>query len=65
MTESQRQFAEPGGDWGLHGINGKRFGSHNLRGSYYIMFFGHTMCPDTTPLTVLKITKAVKALKRR
>ena len=64
MSEEERNYCEPGGEWILKDLNGQRFGNHNLRGSYYILFFGHTLCPDITPLTVMKMTKAVKKISR-
>lgn len=60
LTESQREFLEPGGDWTLLDLNGKKFSSHHLVGNYYLMFFGNTLSPDVTPLTLMKMTKAVR-----
>lgn len=42
---------------------GRTFSSVNLRGSYYLLFFGHTCCPDATPLTVMKMTKAARKIR--
>jgi len=53
------EYAEPGGEWMLRDLKGRKFGSNNLRGHYYLLFFGHTGSPDVTPLTVMKMTKAV------
>jgi len=64
MTEQEVAYAEPGGEWLLRDLKGKRFGSHNLRGHYYLLFFGHTLSPDVTPLTVMKMTNACKRIKR-
>lgn len=30
-----------------------------------MLFFGHTLCPEATPLTVLKMTRTMKAMKKR
>ena len=62
MSEQQRQLAEPGGEWILRDLKGGTFSSINMRGNYYLLFFGHTLCPDATPLTLHKITKAVKRI---
>ena len=62
MTDKEREYAEPGGPWELRDVNGRKFGSKNLRGQYYMLFFGHTLCPEATPLTVLKMTKAISIL---
>lgn len=60
----QVEFAEPGGEWMLRDLNKSRFGSLNLRGSYYMLFFGSTLSPDVTPLTVMKMVNASKAIER-
>lgn len=64
MSDNEIQFAEPGGEWTLLNLNGNRFGSYNMRGYYYLMFFGNTLSPDVTPLTLMKLTKAVKQILR-
>lgn len=60
MTESQRMYAKPGGDWALRDLQGERFGSWNLKGNYYLLFFGHSLSPETSPMTVYKMTKAIR-----
>jgi protein SCO1 len=64
MTFKQRIYSRPGGDWVLKDSEGKVFGSHHLKGQYYLLFFGHTMSEDVSPLTVYKMTKAVKRLSK-
>ena len=64
MTKERREFAEPGGEWVLRDLHGRTFSSLNLRGSYYLLFFGHTGCPEATPLTVMKMTKAARKLRQ-
>lgn len=64
MTETEIAFAEPGGEWTLLNLSGNKFGSYNLRGFYYLMFFGNTLSPDVTPFTLMKMTKAVKQVLR-
>ena len=53
-----------GGSWSLKDLEGNRLGSDELAGNYYLLFFGGTLCPDITPLTLMKIMKAVRKLKR-
>ena len=65
MSDDEKKFLAPGGDWQLIDVNDRTFSSQQLRGSYYIMFFGNTLCPDTTPLTVFKMTKAISQLKKQ
>lgn len=55
----------PGGPWTLKQINGKEFTHLNLRGYYYLLFFGHTFEPDVTPLTMLKIIRAIRELNSK
>ena len=52
-----------GGDWELKTLNGQRFGSANLSGHYYLMYFGSTLCPDICPLTLHTLMKALSILK--
>ena len=60
LTDNQREFLEPGGEWTLLDLNGRKFSNHHLVGYYYLMFFGNTLSPDVTPLTLMKMTKAVR-----
>ena len=64
MTDKERVYAEPGGPWELKDISGRKFTHKDLRGSYYMLYFGHTLCPDATPLTVHKMTKVVRQIKQ-
>ena len=54
-----------GGAWTLRDLDGKRFGSADLEGHYYLLFFGGTLCPDICPLTLMKIMKALKLIQRK
>jgi protein SCO1 len=38
-----------GGEWSLIGTDNTPFGSKELRGSYYLMYFGFSHCPDVCP----------------
>ena len=53
-----------GGSWNLRDLNGKPFGSKDLAGHYYLLYFGGTLCPDVCPLTLMKIMHAMKLLRR-
>ena len=52
-----------GGPWKLIGTDGKPFGSDNLKGKYYLMYFGFCNCPDICPNSMTKIKKAVSIVK--
>lgn len=56
--------ANIGGSWRLIDLEGKPFGSANLEGKYYLIYFGFANCPDVCPQTLYKITKALEAVKR-
>jgi len=47
-----------GGDWELIDLDGRPFGSRDLKGHYYLLFFGSSLCPDVCPLTMMTIMKA-------
>lgn len=55
--------AKIGGEWTLLDHNNKPFGSKDLRGKYYLIYFGFTHCPDVCPTIMAKIAKALKHLK--
>jgi len=52
-----------GGPWKLHTMDGKEFGSANLDGKYYIIYFGFANCPDICPQTLGKLTKALSLIR--
>lgn len=54
-----------GGDWKLIDTNGNPFGSDNLKGKYYLIYFGFCNCPDVCPNSMMKIKKAVKLVKKQ
>lgn len=62
MSDNERMFAEPGGDWVLKDLNGRRYSSDDLLGNFYVLFFGNTLCPEATPYTVMKICKAMRKM---
>ena len=47
----------------LKTLDGREFGSHDLQGHYYLIFFGSTLCPDVTPFTLRTLMKAVRIIK--
>jgi protein SCO1 len=56
--------AQIGGDWQLIDTEGKPFGSSNLAGTYYLIYFGFTHCPDICPNSLTKVSKAVARVKK-
>jgi cytochrome oxidase Cu insertion factor (SCO1/SenC/PrrC family) len=52
-----------GGHWVLKDLNGKDFGSPNLNGTYYLLYFGFSLCPDVCSITLMKMTKAIRKIK--
>jgi hypothetical protein len=61
MTEKDKINAI-GGHWLLKDLEGKDFGSHSLYGSYYLLYFGFSLCPDICPLSLMKLTKVVRRI---
>ena len=52
-----------GGDWSLKTLDGKPFGSQDLEGKYYLIYFGSTLCPDVCPFTLRTLMKAINRIK--
>jgi protein SCO1/2 len=46
-----------GGPFTLVGSDGKPFGTEQLKGKPYALFFGFTHCPDTCPTTLARLVK--------
>lgn len=46
-----------GGPFTLVGLDGKAFGTEQLKGRPYALFFGFTHCPDTCPTTLARLVK--------
>lgn len=53
-----------GGQWQLQDLDERDFGSRNLEGHYYLLYFGGTLCPDVCPITLMKMQKAQRILNR-
>ena len=51
--------AHIGGEWTLKDTKGKEFGSRDLEGTYYLIYFGFTNCPDICPNSLIKLTKGL------
>lgn len=52
-----------GGPWNLIDTSGKPFSHENLKGKYYLIYFGFTRCPDVCPMSLKNISKAVKEIR--
>lgn len=46
-----------GGPFTLTGADGKPFGSAQLKGRPYVIFFGFTHCPDVCPTTLARLAR--------
>lgn len=53
-----------GGDWTLTDTKGRKFGSKDLEGSYYLIYFGFTNCPDICPNSLLKLSRAIQKIRK-
>ncbi|EAS02110.1 SCO1/SenC family protein (macronuclear) [Tetrahymena thermophila SB210] len=52
-----------GGDWQLTDTKGKPFGSENLKGTYYLIYFGFCNCPDICPNSLIKLVKGLQKVR--
>jgi protein SCO1/2 len=64
MTTTGMGRAHIGGPWELVGLDGKKFGSQDLDGKYYLIYFGFTRCPDVCPQSLFKLTKALEMVRK-
>ena len=51
-----------GGPFALTVTDGKPFTNKDLRGSYAVLYFGYTFCPDVCPTTLNQLTEALERL---
>jgi protein SCO1/2 len=51
----------PGGDFELAGVNGP-FRLQSQRGKAVVLYFGFTSCPDVCPISLHKLSQAMKSL---
>lgn len=54
--------ARIGGEWELVNVDGKLEGSKELLGSWVLMYFGFTNCPDICPDEIEKMVDIVDKL---
>ena len=55
--------AEIGGNWLLYDTKGEPFSHNDLKGKYYLIYFGFTFCPDVCPISLMKMAKAMNIVK--
>ena len=53
-----------GGPWQLINIEGDTVTHHDLKGEYYLVYFGTTKCPEVCPFSLLKMVKVNERLKK-
>ena len=53
-----------GGPWKLVDTEGKVISHQDMKGSYYLIYFGFCNCPDICPLTLQKISKAMGMIEK-
>jgi protein SCO1/2 len=51
-----------GGPFALTDANGQRFTDKDLKGSYTLVYFGYTFCPDVCPTTLNQVAEALDRL---
>ncbi len=56
--------ADIGGPWVLQDMEGNTFTDKNLKGSYYLIYFGFCNCPDICPISLQKLSKALEYIKK-
>lgn len=44
-------------------LNGNKYSNLNLKGSYYLLYFGFCNCPDICPNSLHKLSKAIENVK--
>jgi protein SCO1/2 len=62
MAPAAVRSVEIGGPFRLTGLDGRPFGSEDLKGRPYALFFGFTHCPDICPTTLHDLTQALATL---
>ena len=55
-------IAQVGGPFNLVNQDGKRVTEKDFRGTYMLVFFGYTYCPDVCPTTLQVMTAALDAM---
>ncbi|HEY8567069.1 MAG TPA: SCO family protein [Beijerinckiaceae bacterium] len=62
LDRAAAQPAAIGGPFRLTDQEGKPFGSDELKGRPFALFFGFTHCPDVCPTTLFQLSEDLKAL---
>lgn len=63
MKELKESKSPVGGDWTLVDTSGKAFSSSSLSGSYYLIFFGLTNCPDHCPSALYYLNTVYRVIR--
>ncbi|TKT76304.1 SCO family protein [Aquamicrobium sp. LC103] len=58
----QQSGSDIGGPFELQGVDGARFGSVDLKGKPYALFFGFTNCPEVCPMALAEMSFSLAAL---
>lgn len=53
-----------GGAWKLYDTEGNVMTSKDLKGSYYLIYFGFCNCPDVCPQSLHKVSKALELIRK-
>lgn len=65
VSEPQRPQADIGGSFELVNTEGETVTDRDFHGSYTLVFFGFTHCPDICPMTLTHVTQALTYLEER
>lgn len=63
LEEPPLAGAPIGGDFALTDQNGKRVTNDSLKGSYRLVYFGYSFCPDVCPVDVQRMAQGLKAFE--
>ena len=61
-TAAPLQQSAVGGPFTLIDHNGATFTDNDLRGRYFLVFFGYTHCPDVCPTTLFEISEILRRI---
>jgi len=56
--------ADIGGPWKLLDMQGNVVTDKDMKGSYYLIYFGFCNCPDICPISLQKLSKALEHIRR-
>jgi len=56
--------ADIGGPWKLQDMEGNTVTHKDLKGYYYLIYFGFCNCPDICPLSLQKVSKALEHIRK-